>query len=112
MKLAIRIVAMPVFSMLMFADKGDNEKSQEILPQLATSTQRIISTVPANGDVNPYGVAFVPNGLPTSGSLEPGDILVSNLNNSANLQGTGTTIVRSRPRAEGQSFSRAKLVWG
>jgi hypothetical protein len=54
-----------------------------------------VSTVPANGDVNPYGVAFVPKNFETgSGPLKHGDILVSNFNNSANLQGTGTTIVR------------------
>ena len=54
----------------------------------------IVSTVPSNGDVNPYGVAFVPRGFPQGGMLNPGDILVSNYNNSANLQGTGSTIVR------------------
>jgi hypothetical protein len=54
---------------------------------------RAVSTVPPNGDVNPYGVAFVPVGFPSS-VLQPGDILVSNFNNNQNLQGTGTTIVR------------------
>jgi hypothetical protein len=44
------------------------------------------STVPANGDVNPYGVALVPR---TVGKLVEGRFLVSNFNNSANLQGTG-----------------------
>jgi hypothetical protein len=59
------------------------------------SPVRTVSTVPANGDVNPYGVAFVPGNFNTgSGPLKHGDILVSNFNNSANLQGTGTTIVR------------------
>jgi len=59
------------------------------------SPVRSVSTVPANGDVNPYGVAFVPNNFLTgSGPLRHGDILVSNFNNSANLQGTGTTIMR------------------
>jgi len=54
-----------------------------------------ISTVPPNGDINPYGVAFVPHDfMGGSGPLAPGDILVSNFNNSNNLQGTGTTIVR------------------
>jgi len=55
-----------------------------------------ISTVPQNGDVNPYGVAFVPHDFPnnTGGPLQPGDILVSNFNNMQNQQGTGTTIVR------------------
>jgi hypothetical protein len=51
------------------------------------------STVPANGDQNPYGVAFVPRGLPAGGSLAAGDVLVSNFNNGQNQQGTGTTIV-------------------
>jgi len=52
-----------------------------------------VSTVPSNGDVNPYGVAYVPD-VRTDGLLQPNDILVSNFNNSQNLQGTGTTIVR------------------
>jgi len=55
---------------------------------------QFLSTVPSNGDVNPYGVAVVPAGFPTGGVLNPGDILVSNFNNSQNLQGTGTTIVQ------------------
>lgn len=53
-----------------------------------------ISTVPLNGDVNPYGVAFVDDSFPVGkGPLQHGDILISNFNNSQNLQGTGTTIV-------------------
>ncbi len=55
------------------------------------------STIPPNGDVNPYGVAFVPQGFPGGGALATGDVLVSNFNNSANLQGAGTTIVQLRP---------------
>ena len=55
----------------------------------------IFSTVPPNGDLNPYGVAFVPQGFQGgTGPLRSGQVLVSNFNNSANLQGTGTTIVR------------------
>lgn len=58
-------------------------------------TPQIVSTVPSNGDLNPYGVAFVPQGFNGgSGPLRPGDILVSNFNNSSNQQGTGTTIIR------------------
>jgi hypothetical protein len=49
----------------------------------------VASTVPANGDVNPYGVAIVPV---TTGALVENSVLISNFNNSANLQGTGTTI--------------------
>jgi hypothetical protein len=54
----------------------------------------VASTIPSNGDLNPYGVARVPT---TTGSLTKGNILVSNFNNSTNLQGTGTTIVQISP---------------
>jgi hypothetical protein len=56
------------------------------------------STIPMNGDVNPYGVAFVVAGFPKGGSIEAGDVLVSNFNNGNNLQGTGSTIVQLHPR--------------
>jgi hypothetical protein len=59
------------------------------------SPVRTASTVPTNGDVNPYGVALIGDDFQTgSGPLQHGDILVSNFNNKNNLQGTGTTIVR------------------
>jgi hypothetical protein len=61
----------------------------------------IYSTVPPNGDLNPYGVAFVPPDFQSgSGPLRPGQILVSNFNNNMNLQGTGTTIVRVSSSAQ------------
>jgi len=57
--------------------------------------------VPPNGDLNPYGVAFVPPDFQSgSGPLRPGQILVSNFNNNMNLQGTGTTIVRVSSSAQ------------
>jgi hypothetical protein len=57
----------------------------------------VVSTVPSNGDQNPYGVAFIPSNFNVgSGPLKHSDILVSNFNNSQNLQGTGSTIVRLR----------------
>jgi len=62
------------------------------------------STVPANGDQNPYGVAFVPADFSPGGPLQPGDILVSNFNNAANLQGTGTTIVKVAPNGQTSPF--------
>jgi hypothetical protein len=70
----------------------------------------IASTVPGNGDVNPYGVAVV---LQSRGKLHRGDILVSNFNNQANLQGTGTTIVEVSPAGGRTVFAhitRAKLT--
>jgi hypothetical protein len=53
-----------------------------------------VSTIPQNGDVNPYGVAFAPKTLAPGLALQAGDILVSNFNNAQNLQGTGTSITR------------------
>jgi len=70
-----------------------------IVPNLPATPNASISTVPSNRDVNPYGVAFVPEDFPRGGLPRPGDILVSNFNNSNNVQGTGTTIVRIRPRS-------------
>jgi hypothetical protein len=64
--------------------------TQSIFPLLPPS----VSTIPSNGDVNPYGVAFGPMNMPKTGVLQPGNILVSNFNNSLNLQGTGSTILR------------------
>jgi hypothetical protein len=75
-----------------------------IVGQLTAKPQRSISTVPANGDVNPYGVAFVPAGFAPGGPLNPGDVLVSNFNNSANQQGTGSTIVRITPDGKQSVF--------
>ena len=72
------------------ATLANAQSTKSIFPLLPPS----VSTIPSNGDVNPYGVVFVPKTLPAGGGLQPGDILVSNFNNSQNLQGTGTTILR------------------
>ena len=69
------------------------QASDAFIPKVINST-----TIPANGDVNPYGVAFVPRGFPAGGKVAEGDVLVSNFNNGANAQGTGTTIVQLSPR--------------
>jgi hypothetical protein len=63
-----------------------------------------VSTVPANGDTNPYGVVFVPLTFSAGGPLKPGDVLVSNFNNANGLQGTGTTIVRVTPAGQQSLF--------
>lgn len=60
------------------------------------------STVPANGDVNPYGMAQVKTSV---GKLTAGHILVSNFNNSNNAQGTGTTIVDMAPDGSQSLFA-------
>jgi hypothetical protein len=75
--------------------------SAAFLGQLHGMTQ-VASTVPANGDVNPYGVAVVPA---SAGRLTAGDILVSNFNDKANVQGTGNTIVQVTPGGKSSVFA-------
>lgn len=69
----------------------------------AHSIKTIASTVPANGDVNPYGIVVVPASI---GNLVQGNILVSNFNSSANLQGTGTTVVQISPSGTQSLFAQ------
>jgi hypothetical protein len=52
------------------------------------------STVPENGDQNPYALIIAPV---SAGKVKQGDVLVGNFNNSGNLQGTGSTIVDYNP---------------
>ena len=54
----------------------------------------LISTVPDNGDQNPYALAVAPV---SAGMIQKDDVLIDNFNNSANLQGLGTTIVDYNP---------------
>jgi len=63
----------------------------------------LASTVPANGDVNPYGVAVVPR---STGNLHQGNVLVSNFNDHTNTQGTGTTIVQVTPGGRVSQFAK------
>lgn len=83
---------------------ADSFNHEPVLPNFPSGPTSIVSTVPATGDQNPYGVAFVPRDFAGCGSLNPGDILVSNFNNSANAQGTGTTILRIAPGAQPSVF--------
>jgi hypothetical protein len=66
------------------------------------SNRTLGSTVPANGDVNPYGVAVVRQSM---GMLRSGNVLVSNFNDKANVQGTGTTIVQVTPQGKMSLFA-------
>ena len=75
--------------------------ARPFLDQLHIVSQ-VASTVPANGDVNPYGVTFVPQ---SAGRLVRGDVLVSNFNSKANIQGTGTTIVQVAPDGSVSQFA-------
>jgi len=78
---------------------ADNDS---ILQKLKT-IDTISSTVPANGDINPYGLVRVPRSI---GNLQEGHYLVSNFNAASNLQGTGTTIVDVSPDGALSLFSQ------
>lgn len=69
-----------------------------------TTFKSLASTVPSNGDVNPYGVAVVPHSV---GGLVRGDVLVSNYNNKANTAGTGSTIIEINPT----THARKLFAW-
>src|ERR1700693_177337 len=93
---ALAALLAPLFSAPSFAD------SHAVLPPLKTVSV-IASTVPGNGDINPYGMAQVKR---TTGNLRAGHILISNFNNGSHLQGTGTTIVDVGPDGSVGLFSQ------
>lgn len=86
----------------LMASTGNAAKPGAYLPSLH-SIKTIASTVPPNGDVNPYGIAVVPS---TVGSLTAGDYLVSNFNAKSNNQGTGSTIVEISPAGKLAVFAQ------
>jgi hypothetical protein len=66
----------------------DAGSATAVIGALAITT--IGSTVdPSNGDQNPYGLAIAPA---SAGLLTAGDLVICNFNDSANVQGNGTTI--------------------
>jgi len=77
--------------------------AQDKLNAKSSTVSTVSSTVPSNGDINPYGVFAVPR---TVGKLNKGSILVSNFNASNNSQGTGTTIVQISPTGNFSLFAQ------
>jgi hypothetical protein len=75
--------------------------TDSFISQLPSAPTSSVSTVPANGDVNPYGVAKVPRGF-----------LVTNFNNSSNLQGTGTTIQKVFLNGKSKTWYQAPKGFG
>lgn len=61
------------------------------------------STVPPNGDLNPYGIVNVGYSV---GALVRGDTLISNFNDAENEQGTGTTLVQISPGGKLSVFAQ------
>ena len=80
---------------------ADDEGS--LLKRLKNNPTQLASTVPSNGDVNPYGIARVKRSV---GNLKRGHILVSNFNAMSNQQGTGTTIMDISPNGAVTQFAQ------
>jgi hypothetical protein len=94
---------------LVLLSVGIGNVSQAAEPKGLLETIRhhvtLTSSVPDNGDLNPYAVVVAPV---SAGKIAEGDVLVDNFNNVSNLQGTGTTIVDYRPSTK-QTSLFAKL---
>ena len=88
------------------APTSSAQPATSFLGQLGGAS-KVASTIPANGDVNPYGVAVVPA---SGGLLTQGDILVSNFNDKANVQGTGTTLVEVSPGGQATLFAHISAL--
>src|ERR1700733_4315983 len=69
-----RVVVMAILSCSICSTLLAQDEDRPFLP----GPVRVLSTVPAppaNQDLNPYGVAFVPPGFPAGGTIHPGDVL-------------------------------------
>lgn len=95
-------VSVATVSLVWVVATAFGDDSASILKQLKNITV-IQSTVPANGDLNPYGIVEVKH---TVGNLERGHILISNFNNASNQQGTGTTIMDVAPDGSVTTFAQ------
>jgi hypothetical protein len=101
-----KLQLIPLFTLAVAAAQA------QTVPAVFPLAPPAVSTVPSNGDVNPYGVAFVPRTVPADGLLQQGDVLVSNFNNVENLQGTGGTIVRISQSGQMSVFYQTTSLFG
>jgi sugar lactone lactonase YvrE len=77
------------------------EEPKGFLEQAKLRHVMLTSTIPDNGDQNPYAIIVAPV---SAGTISAGDVLIDNFNNSYNLQGTGTTIVDYNPATKKMSL--------
>jgi hypothetical protein len=99
---AVAVAVTAVAGLVMAPAAGAMAASQPSFIGQFHQLKTIASTVPRNGDVNPYGTVAIRH---SQGKLRRGDVLISNFNNKANLQGTGTTIVQVSPRGHRTNFA-------
>jgi sugar lactone lactonase YvrE len=95
-------LAVPLAALAFAASAYGSSASETPFLGSLKSVSTVGSTVPANGDVNPYGIVLLAN---STGKLHAGDLLVSNFNAKSNNQGTGTTIVEITPGGKQSVFS-------
>ncbi len=76
------------------ASAAGNEKQPEGLLETIHRHTIVTSTIAPNGDQNPYAVLVAPV---SAGKVQKDDVLITNFNNAANLQGLGSTIVDWNP---------------
>ena len=108
LRICTALTCLAFYSGFAFAQEVPFLRPNSVLDSLQSVTG---STIPSsNGDLNPYGVAFVPPGFPTGPNIAAGDVLVSNFNNSSNLEGTGTTIVSFTPTGNQSLFATSPLI--
>jgi hypothetical protein len=100
--LAISLGTLSVVSGASIATHARPSSASSFLSTLG-HVAKVGSTVPTSGDVNPYGVAVVHTSV---GRLVRGDVLVSNFNDAANVQGTGRTLVEISPQGKLTLFER------
>ena len=62
------------------------------------------STIAADGDRNPHGMAFVPARFPPGGVLKTGDLLISDFDNEDGKPGLGVSIVRITQAGQQSTF--------
>ena len=108
----VKLFFPPLFAILLASGFPLHVQAQGEDESFLPDQVRVVSTVPSNGGLNPYGVAFVPPHFPLGGGVNPGDILVSNFNSNQNLQGTGTTIMRVTPNAAPTVFFQGQSALG
>ena len=97
----LNLVTIATMSILLAAVAMYAEETQS--PAQSHTISTISSTMPSNGDVNPYGIFRIER---TVGRLQRGNLLISNFNNGANLQGTGTTLVQISPNGNFSLFAQ------
>lgn len=96
-------LSFPVLALLTIAAGNVTPAAGQSFIDSFNTVTDISTTVPSNGDLNPYGVARIPQ---SRGKLVKGNFLVSNFNSGANLQGTGATIVQIAPNGTFSLFAQ------